>query len=54
LQFTGKRQEVIPYFTAIGHPMPSDFFNPADHLLDLVSVDPRKANRAASLQRVKA
>jgi hypothetical protein len=34
--------------------MPSEFFNPADHLLDLVSVDPRKSNHESSVRRVKA
>jgi len=32
--------------------MPSEFFNPADHLLDLVSVDPRASQYDTSLQRV--
>jgi hypothetical protein len=32
--------------------MPSEFFNPADHLLDLVSVDPRLSARDASQARV--
>ena len=32
--------------------MPSEFFNPADHLLDLVSVDPRVALYDQSLERV--
>jgi hypothetical protein len=32
--------------------MPSEFFNPADHLLDLVSVDPRTSQYDQSLQRV--
>lgn len=43
----------MPYFTSIGHPMPSEFFNPADHLLDLVSVDPRASEYDQSLDRVK-
>ena len=33
--------------------MPSEFFNPADHLLDLVSVDPRVSHHAHSSERVK-
>lgn len=33
--------------------MPSAYFNPADHLLDLVSVDTRKGNHADSQQRVE-
>lgn len=32
--------------------MPSEFFNPADHLLDLVSVDPRSSQYDHSLTRV--
>jgi hypothetical protein len=32
--------------------MPSEFFNPADHLLDLVSVDPRATQYDISLERV--
>lgn len=32
--------------------MPSEFFNPADHLLDLVSIDPRKSNIEKSQGRV--
>ncbi|WWD16853.1 hypothetical protein CI109_101285 [Kwoniella shandongensis] len=50
--FTGRRAEAVEYFTSIGHPMPSEFFNPADHLLDLVSVDPRVTNYEKSLSRV--
>lgn len=34
--------------------MPSEFFNPADHLLDLVSVDPRSATHATSEARVRS
>lgn len=33
--------------------MPSEYFNPADHLLDLVSVDTRKTNHDVSQQRVQ-
>ncbi|WWC87631.1 uncharacterized protein L201_002521 [Kwoniella dendrophila CBS 6074] len=51
--FNGKRAEAVEYFTSIGHPMPSEFFNPADHLLDLVSVDPRPQGYESSLVRVK-
>jgi hypothetical protein len=50
--FSGKRQEAVPYFTHIGYPMPSEYFNPADHLLDLVSVDPRRTWHDASKARV--
>ncbi|WVR04136.1 hypothetical protein IAU60_001135 [Kwoniella sp. DSM 27419] len=51
--FTGKRSEAVDYFDSIGHPMPSEFFNPADHLLDLVSVDPRVKQHEISEQRVR-
>lgn len=51
--YSGKRADAVPYFTSIGWPMPSEFFNPADHLLDLVSVDPRPATHDASAARVR-
>lgn len=34
--------------------MPSEFFNPADHLLDLVSVDHRPETQQKSVSRVRA
>lgn len=52
--YSGRRSRAIKYFTAVGYPMPSEFFNPADHLLDLVSVDPRKATHEVSEARVRA
>ncbi|WWC68886.1 uncharacterized protein I206_102822 [Kwoniella pini CBS 10737] len=51
--FNGRRSEAVDYFTKIDLPMPSEFFNPADHLLDLVSVDPRPQEYESSLSRVK-
>ncbi|KAL7419907.1 hypothetical protein Q5752_005823 [Cryptotrichosporon argae] len=51
--FTGRRADAVDHFASIGHPMPSDFFNPADHILDLVSVDPRVTTYAASRARVE-
>ncbi|WVF67064.1 hypothetical protein IAT40_001808 [Kwoniella sp. CBS 6097] len=54
IAFTGKRSEAVEYFSAIGHPMPSEFFNPADHLLDLVSVDSRLRQHESSRARVQA
>ncbi|KAL1410291.1 hypothetical protein Q8F55_004297 [Vanrija albida] len=39
--FNGRQSEAVNYFNNLGYPMPSAYFNPADHLLDLVSVDPR-------------
>jgi hypothetical protein len=32
--------------------MPSEYFNPADHLLDLVSIDSRRDRHDASVERV--
>lgn len=52
--YSGRRSRAIKYFTGIGYPMPTEFFNPADHLLDLVSVDPRKASHEVSDARVRA
>jgi len=51
-QFSGKRAEALEHFSSIGHPVPSEYFNPADHLMDLVSVDPRASNQLKSLERV--
>ncbi|KAK4686772.1 hypothetical protein P7C73_g3345, partial [Tremellales sp. Uapishka_1] len=51
--FSGKRADAVDYFTSIGYPMPSEFFNPADHLLDLVSVDPREVKHQDSQSRVR-
>ena len=51
-QFSGRRADAVDYFNSIDHPIPSEYFNPADHLLDLVSVDPRKSNEPRSLERV--
>ncbi|WVQ77432.1 hypothetical protein IAR50_007118 [Cryptococcus sp. DSM 104548] len=51
--FTGTRNEALEYFTSINHPMPSEFFNPADHLLDLVSIDPRPSYHQSSVGRVQ-
>ncbi|KIR40028.1 ABC transporter [Cryptococcus deuterogattii 99/473] len=48
----GKRSDAVQYFTSINHAMPSEFFNPADHLLDLVSIDPRVSYHKQSLTRV--
>jgi hypothetical protein len=50
-QFSGKRSEAIPHFSSIDYPMPSEFFNPADHLLDLVSIDPRQEVEADKTSR---
>lgn len=52
--YSGKRADAVPYFTSIGYPMPSEFFNPADHMLDIVSVDPRPEKHEESKARVRA
>ncbi|KAF2640204.1 ABC transporter-like protein [Massarina eburnea CBS 473.64] len=38
--YTGTAKECIPYFAKLGHEMPA-FTNPAEHLIDIVSVDNR-------------
>ena len=43
----------MDYFSSINLGMRSEYFNPADHLLDLVSVDPRSSNQKSSLERVQ-
>ncbi|WVQ92160.1 hypothetical protein IAS59_005968 [Cryptococcus gattii] len=52
IAYTGKRSDAVQYLTSINHAMPSEFFNPADHLLDLVSIDPRVSYHDQSLTRV--
>lgn len=52
IAYTGKRSDAVQYFASINHAMPSEFFNPADHLLDLVSIDPRVSYHHQSLTRV--
>lgn len=52
--YSGPRAEAVDYFTDIGYPMPTEFFNPADHLLDLVSTDPRPATHDVSAVRVRS
>ena len=36
--YHGKREDVRKYFNSIGYPCPADS-NPAEHLIDLVSID---------------
>ncbi|KAF7306405.1 Pleiotropic drug resistance proteins (PDR1-15), ABC superfamily [Mycena indigotica] len=50
--FSGKREEAIRIMDSQGYPLPSIWFNPADHLLDLVTVDQRSAQAASSRDRV--
>ncbi|OXG10187.1 ABC transporter family protein [Cryptococcus neoformans Ze90-1] len=52
IAYTGKRSDAVQYFASINYAMPSEFFNPADHLLDLVSIDPRVSYHDQSLTRV--
>ncbi|WVO24277.1 uncharacterized protein IAS62_005641 [Cryptococcus decagattii] len=52
IAYTGKRSDAVQYLTSINHAMPAEFFNPADHLLDLVSIDPRVSYHDQSLTRV--
>jgi ABC-type multidrug transport system ATPase subunit len=51
--YGGKREEAERYFKDIGYPVPP-LMNPADHLLDVVSVDPRPANEETSRTRLAA
>ncbi|KAJ6582430.1 hypothetical protein B0H19DRAFT_1332610 [Mycena capillaripes] len=39
--FSGKRKQAVRIMESQGFPLPSLWFNPADHLLDLVTVDQR-------------
>nr|GAT46076.1 ABC transporter protein [Mycena chlorophos] len=52
--FSGKREEAIHIMESQGYPLPSIWFNPADHLLDLVTVDQRSSKAGASRDRVSA
>ncbi|OXG32398.1 ABC transporter family protein [Cryptococcus neoformans Bt120] len=54
IAYTGKRSDAVQYFASINYAMPSEFFNPADHLLDLVSIDPRVSYHDQSLTRVNS
>ncbi|KAF2853926.1 ABC transporter-like protein [Plenodomus tracheiphilus IPT5] len=40
--YTGKAKDCLPYFAGLGHDMPP-FTNPAEYLIDVVSVDNRSA-----------
>ncbi|KAJ7293859.1 P-loop containing nucleoside triphosphate hydrolase protein [Mycena rebaudengoi] len=50
--FSGKREQAVRIMESQGYPLPSAFFNPAGHLLDLVSVDQRLGKSAESRERV--
>ncbi|KAJ7456457.1 P-loop containing nucleoside triphosphate hydrolase protein [Mycena latifolia] len=50
--FSGKREQAIRVMESQGYPLPSVWFNPADHLLDLVTVDQRPGKTTESRERV--
>ncbi|KAJ7071333.1 P-loop containing nucleoside triphosphate hydrolase protein [Mycena amicta] len=50
--FSGKREEAVRIMETQGYPLPSIWFNPADHLLDLVTVDQRTGKADESRDRV--
>jgi len=50
--FSGKREQAVRIMESQGYPLPSIWFNPADHLLDLVSVDQRPGKTTESRERV--
>lgn len=52
--FSGRYEHAVPWFEAHGHPLPSKAFNPADHILDVVSVDSRPGREEESASRVGA
>lgn len=51
--YAGKADECLPYFAKLGHEMPA-FTNPAEYLIDVVSVDNRSAQAESTAEaRVK-
>ncbi|KAF8213711.1 P-loop containing nucleoside triphosphate hydrolase protein [Mycena galopus ATCC 62051] len=50
--FSGKREQAMHIMESQGYPLPSLWFNPADHLLDLVTVDQRPGKTTDSRARV--
>ncbi|KAJ6569618.1 P-loop containing nucleoside triphosphate hydrolase protein [Mycena capillaripes] len=50
--FSGKREQAVRIMESQGFPLPSLWFNPADHLLDLVTVDQRPGKIGESKARV--
>ncbi|CAK5273389.1 unnamed protein product, partial [Mycena citricolor] len=52
--FSGKRKDAVAVMQSQGYPLPSVWFNPADHLLDLVTVDQRPGKATESKARVAA
>ncbi|KAJ4303709.1 hypothetical protein N0V90_002610 [Kalmusia sp. IMI 367209] len=47
--YAGSAEECLPYFKNLGHDMPP-FTNPAEHLIDVVSVDNRSEEAEAAAQ----
>ncbi|KAK7064707.1 pleiotropic drug resistance protein, ABC superfamily [Favolaschia claudopus] len=50
--FNGKREQAMQIMESQGYPLPSLWFNPADHLLDLVTVDQRQGKTDETRARV--
>ncbi|KAJ6548881.1 P-loop containing nucleoside triphosphate hydrolase protein [Mycena capillaripes] len=50
--FSGKREQAVRIMESQGFALPSLWFNPADHLLDLVTVDQRPGKTGESRARV--
>lgn len=50
--YTGSCQSILPYFNETGYSCPSHT-NPADFVIDNVSIDPRPGQQTASWQRIE-
>lgn len=51
--YCGAAREMVPYFTALGHPCPR-YCNPSDYYVDLISIDRRSPEREAEcLERAR-
>ncbi|XP_047458533.1 ATP-binding cassette sub-family G member 8 isoform X1 [Mugil cephalus] len=51
--YCGAAREMVPYFTALGHPCPR-YCNPSDFYVDLISIDRRSPEREAEcLERAR-
>jgi hypothetical protein len=53
IQYDGPQTGALKWIADIGYPMQSAYGNPADYLLDIISVDPRPCNANESLERVQ-
>uniref|UniRef100_A0A3Q0RNQ4 ATP-binding cassette sub-family G member 8 n=1 Tax=Amphilophus citrinellus TaxID=61819 RepID=A0A3Q0RNQ4_AMPCI len=52
--YCGAAREMVPYFTALGHPCPR-YCNPSDFYVDLISIDRRSPEQEAEcLERARA